>query len=187
MNPLSWQFLFAIGIVGTLHVRRGGTIPVKGWAVALAGAYAVFALVWVRTPLWGTVTWFGLPPVLGGFDKTFLSLSRLLHVLAVGYLVSCLCSVSSALRWSLDNPLVVLGRRSLPVFVAGTLLAMATQVLRLIHGGSPIYDASLLAAGAMAQFALAYYLDWQARLGKEPAPGRPVPARAEPAYVRIKT
>ncbi|MGS1097151.1 OpgC family protein (plasmid) [Aquamicrobium terrae] len=166
MNPLSWQFLFAIGIVCTMHVRRGGTIPVRGWTVALAGVYVVLALVWVRTPLWGVVSWFGLPPVLGGFDKTFLSLSRLLHVLAVAYLVVSLCSVSSALRWSLDHPLVVLGRRSLPVFLAGTLLAMSAQVLRFIHGGGLLYDASLLTAGTMAQFLLAYYLDWQARLGK---------------------
>ncbi|MBN9241756.1 MAG: OpgC domain-containing protein [Mesorhizobium sp.] len=186
MNPLSWQFLFFIGLVGAVHVRQGGTIPVRGWAVALAGAYAVFALVWVRTPLWGVVSWFGLPPVLGGFDKTFLSLPRLLHVLAVAYLVISLCSVSSALRWSLDHPLVVLGRRSLPVFIAGTLLAMVAQVLRLLHGGGPFYDASLLIAGTIAQFALAYYLDWQARLGKaQPADARAA-RQARPAYATVR-
>jgi hypothetical protein len=27
LNPLSWQFLFAIGIVGMMHVRRGGSLP----------------------------------------------------------------------------------------------------------------------------------------------------------------
>ncbi|NEJ83456.1 hypothetical protein GR268_44110, partial [Rhizobium leguminosarum] len=27
LNPLSWQFLFSIGIVSMLHIKRGGTIP----------------------------------------------------------------------------------------------------------------------------------------------------------------
>lgn len=169
LNPLSWQFLFNIGLVGAMHVKRGGAIPVKGWAVGVAAAYVALALVWLHTPLWGKVTWFDLPPVVGGFDKTFLSLSRLLHILAVSYLVVALCSVSDVLRRGLDHPLVIVGRRSLPVFIAGTLLAMAAQVMRLLHAGGVEYDISLLAFGIAAQFALAYYLEWLSRLGK-PAP-----------------
>ncbi len=186
MNPLSWQFLFFIGLVGTTHVRRGGAIPVKGWAIAIAALYVIFALVWIRTPLWGVVSWFGLPPVLGGFDKTFLSVSRLLHVLAAAYLIIALCSVSSVLRWSLDHPLVILGRRSLPVFIAGTLLAMVAQVLRLIHGGGPLYDASLLTAGIAAQFALAYYLDWQSQLGKARPADDDARSQAPSAYATAR-
>jgi len=186
MNPLSWQFLFFIGLVGATYVRRGGVIAVKGWAIALAAFYAVFALVWIRTPLWGVISWFGLPPVLGGFDKTFLSVSRLLHVLAVAYLIIALCSVSSVLRCSLDHPLVILGRHSLAVFVFGTLLAMVAQVLRLVHGGSPFYDSSLLVAGILAQFALALYLDWLAGLGKVRPTDNGALSQASSVYATIK-
>jgi hypothetical protein len=163
LNPLSWQFLFAIGIAGAIHVRRSGAVPVNRWGVALAGAYAIGALAWVHSPLWGQVTWLGLPPVVGGFDKTYLSLSRLLHILAVAYLVLALCSVS-AVRFCSDNPLAVLGRRSLAVFIAGTVLALAAQMLRMVHAGGVGYDLCLLALGIAAQFGLAYYLDWVDRV-----------------------
>ncbi|RVD12173.1 DUF1624 domain-containing protein, partial [Mesorhizobium sp. M7A.F.Ca.ET.027.02.1.1] len=46
LNPLSWQFLFNIGLAGTLHVRRGGTIPVNRWLVGAALAYTAVALGW---------------------------------------------------------------------------------------------------------------------------------------------
>ncbi|MBN9549529.1 MAG: OpgC domain-containing protein, partial [Alphaproteobacteria bacterium] len=87
LNPLSWQFLFNIGLTAMLHVRRGGVIPVNRWLVGAAGAYALGAAIWVHSPLWGQITWFNLPVVIGGFDKTFLSLPRLLHILSVSYLI----------------------------------------------------------------------------------------------------
>ena len=81
-----------------LHVRRGGTIPVNRWLVGAAATYVAAALVWVHSPLWGEITWFNLPVVIGGFDKTFLSLPRLLHILAVSYLIVALPAVSNLFR-----------------------------------------------------------------------------------------
>ncbi|TIR96471.1 MAG: hypothetical protein E5X14_30740, partial [Mesorhizobium sp.] len=121
--------------------------------------------IWVHSPLWGQITWFNLPVVIGGFDKTFLSLPRLLHILAVSYLVVALPAVSNLFRAKPDNPLAILGKRSLPVFVAGTLIAMAAQVLKLINPGGLAYDTLLIAAGIAMQFALALYLEWLAGLG----------------------
>ena len=40
------------------------------------------SLAWVTIPLWGIDTSLGLPAVLTGVDKTYLSAPRLLHVLA---------------------------------------------------------------------------------------------------------
>jgi hypothetical protein len=176
LNPLSWQFLFNIGLAGMLHVRRGGRIPVNRWLVGAAGAYVLTAAVWVHSPLWGQVTWFNLPVVIGGFDKTFLSLPRLLHILSVSYLIVALPAVSNLFRARPDNALAILGRRSLPVFIAGTLIAMAAQVLKLINPGGFAYDTLLLSAGIAMQFALALYLEWLAGL----APARARTPRGKP-------
>lgn len=165
LNPLSWQFLFTIGLVGTLHVRRGGAIPVNRWLIGAALTYAVAALLWVHSPLWGQISWFGLPPVLTGFDKTFLSLPRLLHIMALSYLVVALPAVSALFRTGRDHPLAILGKRSLPVFISGTVLALTAQVLKQINPGGFAYDSLLIAAGIAVQFALAYYLEWLSGLG----------------------
>ncbi|WP_137929854.1 OpgC family protein [Mesorhizobium comanense] len=175
LNPLSWQFLFNIGVAAMLHVRRGGTIPVNRWLVGAAAAYVLTALAWVHSPLWGQITWFNLPVVIGGFDKTFLSLPRLLHILAVSYLIVALPTLSNLFRTSPDHPLAILGKRSLPVFIAGTVLAMVAQVMKLINPGGLVYDGLLLSAGIAMQFALAFYLEWLSGIGGS-AKGKPVRA-----------
>ncbi|RWM91001.1 MAG: hypothetical protein EOR84_21095 [Mesorhizobium sp.] len=181
LNPLSWQFLFNIGLASMLHIRRGGAIPVNRWLVGASAVYVATALVWVHSPLWGHVSWLNLPVVLTGFDKTFLSLPRLLHILAVSYLIVAFPSVSNLFRTSRDHPLAILGKRSLPVFIAGTLIAMAAQVMKLINPGGFGYDGLLIAAGIAMQFALAYYLEWLSGIGRS-GNSKPVRSEAPPVH-----
>ncbi|MEP7452228.1 OpgC domain-containing protein [Phyllobacterium sp. SB3] len=182
LNPLSWQFLFVIGIAGIMHVRRGGTIAFNKYLFGLSVAYILIALVWVRWPLWGVDTSLGLPMVVTGFDKTFLSLTRLAHVLALAYVIVSVPSISNLARTAPDHPLAILGKHSLPVFVAGTILAMVAQVVKVMNPGGLLDDTLLVASGVMAQFALAYYLEWLPRIGWG---GRPVqkPVPSKPALV----
>ncbi len=180
LNPLSWQFLFVIGIAGVIHVRRGGTIAFNKYLFGLSIAYIIIALVWVRWPLWGLDTSLGLPTVVTGFDKTFLSLTRLAHVLALAYVIVSVPAISNLARTSVDHPLAILGKHSLPVFVAGTILAMVAQVVKAMDPGGVLDDTLLIASGIMAQFALAYYLEWLPRLGWG---GRPVQQSAKPKPV----
>ncbi|MDQ6436995.1 OpgC domain-containing protein [Mesorhizobium sp. LHD-90] len=175
LNPLSWQFLFVIGMACMLHVRRGGTICYSTPLAAISLAYIVLSFVWIRWHLWGLEASVDLPVVLAGFDKTFLSLPRLLHVLALAYLIVAIPSLSNLARTSPDNPLAILGKHSLPVFIAGTVLAMVAQVLKAVYGGHLLFDASLIAAGMALQFALAYWLEWLPSIGwggKRPAQPR---------------
>ena len=165
INPLSWQFLFNIGMVGTMYVRRGGRIPVNRWLVGGAALFVVASLVWVHSPLWGREAWLGLPVVLTGFDKTFLSLPRLLHVLSVAYLIVAIPSVSKLARRRPDHPLAILGKRSLPVFIAGTIIAMVAQVMKLVNPGGLAYDALLIVTGMIMQFAVAYFIEWLSAIG----------------------
>ncbi len=110
------------------------------------------------------MTWLGLPSVIGGFDKTFMSLSRLLGVLAMGYLVATVPAVSRLLRVAPGNGLAILGRHSLPVFVTGTIFAMLAQALKLQGGPSRMQDFLLVATGIGLQFAVAYFLEWLAMM-----------------------
>ncbi len=160
LNPLSWQFLFVVGVAAALHVRRGGHLPQNPFLALAAALYLALSWAWVKVPLWGVDTSFGLPAVLTGFDKTYLSAPRLLHVLAAAYLIAALPAVSGLFRLSHANPLAVMGRHGLPVFVLGTLLAMAAQAWRMVHIPSAASDLAILAIGIAAQFALAYYIEW---------------------------
>ncbi|BCH31057.1 membrane protein [Mesorhizobium sp. L-8-10] len=179
LNPLSWQFLFMIGIVGRMHVAQGGRISADRRLVWLAAAYVVISLAWVHSPLWGRDAWLGLPAVLTGFDKTFLSLPRLLHILAVAYLLAT--AAPNLLRTRIDHPLAILGKRSLPVFIAGTVVAMVAQVVKQLAPASLALDTLLIASGIGIQFALAYYLEWLAGLGKRTAHGETRREAAVPA------
>ncbi|RNL41645.1 hypothetical protein D7I41_19400 [Ochrobactrum sp. MH181795] len=189
LNPLSWQFLFAIGIAGVIHVRRGGELPKHPLLIGVAVGYLVLALAWVRIPLWGIDASMGLPMVLTGFDKTFLSGPRLLHVLAIAYLIAVVPTLNNIARTAPDNPLAVLGKHSLPVFIAGTLLAMVAQVMKLVNPGGLPYDTLLIATGIVMQFALAYYLEWLPTIGwgKKGAPvsAKPAVPAAEPVKMQV--
>lgn len=189
LNPLSWQFLFAIGIAGVMHVRRGGELPKHPLLIGLAVGYLVLALAWVRIPLWSIDMSMGMPMVITGFDKTFLSGPRLLHVLAIAYLIAVVPTLNNIARTAPDNPLAILGKHSLPVFIAGTLLAMVAQVMKLVNPGGLPYDTLLIATGIVMQFALAYYLEWLPTIGWSkkgaPASAKPAVPAAEPVKMQV--
>lgn len=199
LNPLSWQFLFVIGFAATLHVRRGGRIPSEPWMLGAAGFYALLSLLWVKVPLWGVDISMGLPEVITGFNKTFLSLPRLAHVVAVAYLIAAIPAICNLARRPADSPLSVLGRHALPVFVLGTVLAMLAQAWRMVHGEAIPTDVAIITAGVGAHFALAYYLEWYQRLTSSaeaarkdassqrlPPTLRPVPAIAPTPPSRVR-
>ena len=169
LNPLSWQFLFFIGAAAIMHNRAGGTLSRHPALIALAAGYVLLALFWVRVPLWGVDVSFGLPKVMTGFNKTFLSTFRLLHVLAMAYLIVSVAPLSRLFRRDPANPLAVMGRHALPVFIAGTLFAMVLQPLRMVVPLAPIQDAGIVIAGSGMLFALAYWLDFYGRLNRSAA------------------
>ncbi len=186
LNPLSWQLLFVIGFAGTMHVKRGGRIPVHPVLIALASAYVLLSFIWVTDKLWilgDYLATLGLPTVITGFDKTFLSLPRLLHVLALAYLIISIPSVSAVLRRPGNHPLTILGRHSLSIFVAGTILAMAGQVLLYVTNKSPVVGAIYVVIGIAAQFLYAYHLEHKRlqlagqRAAKTPAAAIALPVR----------
>ncbi|MCO6048176.1 OpgC domain-containing protein [Mesorhizobium sp. RP14(2022)] len=173
LNPLSWQLLFALGVAGAMLAKRPEGLKLPRWSLWAAGAYLLFALVWVKWPLWGLETKAGLPLVIAGFDKTYESLPRLLHVLAIAALIFSLKPILRFTKVSYDHPLAVMGRHSLPVFVSGTLLAMLAQTVRWVSAPSNMLDAVLVIGGVLLQFGVAYALEAFKKLesaGKPKAP-----------------
>jgi hypothetical protein len=63
------------------------------------------------------------------------------------------------------NFLTAMGRHSLPVFCAGSLLSMTGAVVRYEWGGGFSHDTIIVAAGLVVMAILARFLD-----GREPAP-----------------
>jgi hypothetical protein len=162
LNPLSWQFLFTIGVVSMLHVRRGGQIVRNPLLLTLAIAYVAMSFVWLIFKLWSLgdiLASLGLPTVITGFDKTFLSLPRLLHVLALAYIVISVPVISQIFRRPVDHPLTILGRHSLNIFVAGTILAMIGQIILYVTNRDHIIGPLYIVVGIVAQFVYAYYLE----------------------------
>jgi len=161
LNPLSWQFLFVIGFAGMLTAKAKG-IPRNPLLLAFSAAYLTISMLWVLFSWWSVDLSFGLPAVLTGFDKTFLSAPRLVHVLAGAYLLATIPALSRWAALPLSHPLVAVGRHSLAIFIFGTILAMIGQVLLFVTGKDPLFGTAYVLLGIALHFAYARYLDWQA-------------------------
>lgn len=172
-NPLAWQVLFVAGIVTGLLLRQGRRLlPARTWALRLAIGFLIVSAVWMQVPLvaswgghglWLLHEYCGFPAVMTSFDKSFLYLPRLLHILALAYVLSVLPAVRRlALRPELAS-LVMLGRHSLPVFATSTVLAYGAQVIKSIHGPSVLLDTALILAGLALLFAVAQAYDRRKR------------------------
>ena len=124
-NPLCWQSLFALGLLLGIRHRRGQAVPYHPAAFAAAAAYLAFALGWRLLRPDSDLGEGMLPYWLGSLQKPNLPLPRLLHVLALAYVVTN----GRAWTWLASVPstaiLARMGRHSLPVFITGSLLSMA--------------------------------------------------------------
>lgn len=164
-NPLAWQVLFVTGIVTGLFIRQGRRLlPVRDWALWVAIGFLILSAVWVQVPvvagwgghgLWLLYEYWGFPSVLTSFDKSFLYLPRLLHILALAYVLSVLPVVRRLADQPAVASLVMLGRHSLPVFATSTVLAYGIQVAKTIYGPSILLDTVLILAGLAVLFAVA--------------------------------
>ena len=139
-NPLSWQLVFVIGLLAGIALRRGERlVPVSRPLFLLALGWIALSFAWRMIPPLGealnhAMWWLdqqGLPSIFFTQDKTDLGLPRVLHVLAVFYVISCLPVARRIAAHRVAAPLRLLGRQGLIVFSAGTVLALIGQVLML--------------------------------------------------------
>jgi hypothetical protein len=179
-NPLSWQFLFIIGYVGARHIARGGRIGGSPGLLAASITFVLFSALWIVFNLSAHSNLsLGLPFVLTGFDKTYLTGWRLIHVLALTYIFMSVPLLSRITRLDKTNPLAVIGRHGLATFLLGTVLAVLAQAIMAVIGNWPETGLLLIANGVLIQVIAAYWLDMRDSAQKKAAKAR------TPAFARL--
>lgn len=158
-NPFAWQLIFSIGIaLGVLKLRGKGIgwNPVAGGVAAL---YVLFGAVWMARDMGGRISFDLLPMWMDTLHKSMLPASRLLHILALSYLLVHSPLWTWMARISPRNFLTRLGRNSLPVFVQGSLLSMVGYIT-LVHTGSVLWlELALTVVGVLAMTGLAVAIE----------------------------
>ncbi|WP_161992739.1 OpgC family protein [Aureimonas leprariae] len=180
-DPFAWQFIFAIGLYCGLLRREGRqAVPYSRRLYRAALGYLALSLLFIDFDLFGKEKLIGLPDMLVGFDKTYVSLPRLVHLLALVYVFAYAPAASVFSRVSRDNPLTRLGRHSLPVFATGTALALVIQVVMFQEEMHVLRDTALIGGGLLIQFALAVYLDWWGKAQRLDLSAAAAPRQARP-------
>lgn len=163
LDPLSWQLVFAIGVVIGVSVKEGRRFCSYHPAIfALATTYLVAACAVVQMGLWSHLQAPDLPEVIFGFNKMYLTLPRLLHVLALAYVVIHMTTIAKAANANWSKPIRFLGSNSLSVFASGSVICIVLQTVKNAFPATGIEDLALLSVGLGLQFAVAGWDDVKA-------------------------
>ncbi|WP_181301128.1 OpgC domain-containing protein [Bosea sp. 124] len=163
-NPFAWQVVFTLGIILGCAARRGIAAPRLLWLDAAAILFLVLAYV-AKTSFGNPLgiamlnEWFD--SVQLGSDKTNLAWSRLLHVLALAWLaIRWLPAGEGLLRRAIGRGLAVVGRHSLDVFCAGTVLAIIGQIVMAETGFALGPQLLVCLVGITLLIGLGMFLTW---------------------------
>jgi hypothetical protein len=167
-NPFAWQLLFTIGAVAGVWWRSEKVpyIPIAFGASVLM----VVASALVVTDAFGLVP--GYWEVVRhhfDFDKSNLGVARLLHFLALAYLLSQIPLGTALSRTALGAELSRLGRNGLAVFAVGSFLCALGEVIMTLsevkYSASPVLVGMIFTAlGVVALSLLARYLEWDRKV-----------------------
>jgi hypothetical protein len=158
LNPLSWQLIFTIGIlIGVSVKEKRGFVGFDRRLYAAAALYLVFACTVVQAHLWDWIMAPDINQLFFGFDKTYLTGPRLLHVLALAYVAIHTPVFVRAASADWARPLRYLGKNSLAVFATGSVVCIVFQSIKEHYQFNALDDAMLLGAGLAVQYAAA---DW---------------------------
>ncbi|MBM1170864.1 OpgC family protein [Microvirga arabica] len=164
-NPFAWQLLFTVGIVtGAFLVQRG--VPYQRYAFAGAVGFLAVSTVTMTDAfglypnlLWSTFVNFDLV-------KSDLGLGRMLHFLALAYVVTQIRMGQVLETTAFGTEMARLGRNALPVFAVGSVLSAAGEVMMTLaavkSSASPhVVGMVFTLFGILALLGLARYLEWK--------------------------
>ncbi len=173
-NPFAWQLVFCLGAsfaaMGNIGERlRPARLVLAPLAVLYLLGAAFVALSWHVVALSGAVPdWIGR--VIYPIDKTDFDPLRVLHFLAMAYLVQLLVPASAPfLRWPVFVPLRRCGEHSLQIFCLGTFLSFTAYVILSLYDDSIWTQIAVSLAGIAAMVVAAYAAHWYKN--GEAAPG----------------
>jgi hypothetical protein len=164
-NPFAWQLLFTIGIF------TGAFLSQK--EVPYRRTVFLGAVVFLGAALVTMTNGFGLAPNLlwsafvnVDIIKSDLGIGRLLHFLALAYVVTQLRLGQALQGTAFGAEMARLGRNALPVFTAGSILSAAGEVMMTLaavkSSASPhVVGMVFTLFGILALLGLARYLEWK--------------------------
>ncbi len=166
-NPAAWQLCFVTGFVLARPTGIGAWTRANHYWLRWVG-FLIVAIGFV-------ITWFDLwpdpfavpqPYLFFIFDKTYLSPGRFLHLLGLVALVSGIYVWLDKLYifQYFGSFFALLGRNSLNVFCAGSLLSQAGQITRFAAPVSVTTDLVVVILGVMIMIAVAWMNEWRKRL-----------------------
>ena len=146
-DPFAWQILFCIGLTAGIALLQGARLPRSWWLIVPTVGYVVFAFV-ATAPCQLRVVAHLCQAADPGSDVAHLPPWRIAHILALAYLAAVMVSPNAA--W-LSNPvaqsIVLFGRNSLPVSLAGVIMALLGSILLVEYGAGWQWQLALNAAG----------------------------------------
>ncbi|MGR3465430.1 OpgC family protein [Limimaricola sp.] len=163
-SPPAWQLLFVLGLVTGIAAKQGRRlVPARRWIMALAVAFLLLSLAWMTVPVIGKtgnhLLWManqnGVPGFMTSFNKPYLNLPRLLHLLALFYVLASWSAVRDACASRAAAPFALLGRQALPVFALGSISIYLIQGIKTETGENFALDTMMLGAGLALQLAFA--------------------------------
>jgi hypothetical protein len=168
LNPLAWQFLFAIGVTFGAQKEFNRLLlpnsPLRRWLVATAWAVVIGAFLYKVM-----VSRLGLDIASLRLDhgtvilmKENLAPARLIHFLSVALLVATYFRQDSPiLRWRIADPLIKAGKHSLEVFSLSVVLTTMDNIFVLTRSpslsGRLAADVLAFACLALSAAALAHH------------------------------
>jgi hypothetical protein len=165
LNPLAWQLIYVLGFLLAGEDGIGGFArrhhAILRWLALPVGVLGVAVGLTEYSP---DPIYLPEPKLFFTFDKTFLSPARLVHSLALTAIFAGSFKIIG--RWipGLPGFLCLLGRNSLSVFCALSLLSLCGQIVRFIYGGHVASDAFIVILGVLLLGCIAWTAEWRERL-----------------------
>jgi hypothetical protein len=127
-NPIAWQLIFAIGIFTGRRLKRGGIAYDARLFAACLAVVAIAAVVRTDALGYASGLWQHVHDMLD-CGKTNLGFARLVHFLALAYIVYHSGLTGLVRRTQAFLPLCLMGRHGLPVFATGIVLSAMGEVV----------------------------------------------------------
>jgi hypothetical protein len=169
-NPLCWQAVFVLGFAMGRERGPGGWVRANiSWLRLVALPIVVLGVL---------MAWFNWSPdplrvpeprLLFINGKTFVTPIRLIQFLALIAVVSAFYPAIARAVPRVVEFLSMLGRNSLQVFCAGSVLSLAGQILRFYHRSGFLGDTVIVAGGIVLLGATAWLSEWRDRVQKKAA------------------